>query len=135
MKSALLASPTDCRCAAHASAPNDACKTGRSSSSRLSEIRFGVGARATLFAALLLALPADVLAAPAASGPEPVYLLGIPVDFILFAMTLLGVALFHHRTLQVALTGLATIVGYKLAFTGFKFGPGFSGLALHRGCG
>jgi Na+/H+ antiporter NhaD/arsenite permease-like protein len=81
--------------------------------------------------ALLLALPADVLAAPAASGPEPVYLLGIPVDFILFAMTLLGVALFHHRTLQVALTGLTAIVGYKLAFTGFKFGPGFSGLALH----
>ena len=37
---------------------------------------------------------------------EPLYLLGVPVDFILFALTLLGVALFHHRTLQVALTGL-----------------------------
>ena len=32
--------------------------------------------------------------------------LGIPVDFILFALTLLGVALFHHHTLQVALIGL-----------------------------
>ena len=31
---------------------------------------------------------------------------GIPVDFILFALTLLGVALFHHHTLYVALTGL-----------------------------
>ncbi len=31
----------------------------------------------------------------------------IPVEFILFALTLLGVALFHHYTLQVALTGLA----------------------------
>ena len=30
---------------------------------------------------------------------------GIPVDFILFALTLLGVALFHHATLYVALTG------------------------------
>ena len=62
---------------------------------------------------------------------EPFYLLGIPVDFILFALTLLGVALFHHATLQVALTGLAAIVAYKLTFTGFKFGAGFAGLALH----
>ncbi|MGZ8308980.1 MAG: citrate transporter, partial [Rhodoplanes sp.] len=43
--------------------------------------------------------------------------LGIPVDFILFGLTLLGVALFHHHTLSVALAGLAIIVGYKLAFT------------------
>jgi Na+/H+ antiporter NhaD/arsenite permease-like protein len=62
---------------------------------------------------------------------EPLYLFGIPVDFILFALTLLGVALFHHYTLQVALTGLATPVAYKLVFTGFKFGTGFAGLALH----
>lgn len=62
---------------------------------------------------------------------EPVMLLGIPVDFILFGLTLLGVALFHHHTLAVALTGLATITLYKLVFTGFKFGAGLSGLALH----
>ena len=62
---------------------------------------------------------------------EPLYLFGIPVDFILFALTLLGVALFHHYTLQVALTGLAAIVAYKLIFTGFKFGAGVAGLALH----
>jgi Na+/H+ antiporter NhaD/arsenite permease-like protein len=58
-------------------------------------------------------------------------LLGVPVDFLLFALTLLGVALFHKRTLQVALTGLAVIALYKLAFTGFKTGPGLGGLALH----
>jgi Na+/H+ antiporter NhaD/arsenite permease-like protein len=58
-------------------------------------------------------------------------LAGIPVDFILFALTLLGVALFHRYTLQVALTGLAVITLYKLAFTGFKTGPGLGGLALH----
>jgi Na+/H+ antiporter NhaD/arsenite permease-like protein len=62
---------------------------------------------------------------------EPLYLLGIPVDFILFAITLLGVAVFHHHTLAVALTGLAAIVGYQLIFTGFKFGTGLAGLALH----
>ena len=57
--------------------------------------------------------------------------LGVPVDFVLFGLTLAGVALFHHHTLQVALIGLGAIVLYKLAFTGFKTGPGLGGLALH----
>jgi Na+/H+ antiporter NhaD/arsenite permease-like protein len=56
---------------------------------------------------------------------------GIPVDFILFALTLLGVALFHHYTLPVALAGLAAIILYKLGFTGFKFGTGLGGLGQH----
>jgi len=58
-------------------------------------------------------------------------MLGVPVDFILFALTLAGVALFHHHTLQVALIGLAVITSYKLGFTGFKTGPGFGGLGSH----
>ena len=57
--------------------------------------------------------------------------LGVPVDFVLFGLTLAGVALFHHHTLQVALIGLAVIVLYKLGFTGFKTGPGLSGLGQH----
>jgi Na+/H+ antiporter NhaD/arsenite permease-like protein len=61
----------------------------------------------------------------------PIYVLGIPVEFILFGLTLTGVAVFHHRTLQVALAGLASVVLYKLVFTGFKFGAGLGGLALH----
>lgn len=70
-------------------------------------------------------------AAPGASLVEPFSVFGIPVDFILFALTLLGVALFHNRTLQVALTGLAAVTLYKLVFTGFKFGTGLAGLGLH----
>ena len=62
---------------------------------------------------------------------EPILLFGIPVDFILFALTLLGVALFHRHTLPVALTGLAAIIVYKLVFTGFKFGTGLGGLGQH----
>jgi Na+/H+ antiporter NhaD/arsenite permease-like protein len=58
-------------------------------------------------------------------------LLGIPVEFILFALTLLGVALFHSRTLQVALVGLATITVYKLLFSTFAGAAGLSGLGLH----
>ncbi len=56
---------------------------------------------------------------------------GIPLDFILFAMTLLGVALFHDHTLHVGLTGMVTITLYKLLFTGFKAGEGLAGLATH----
>ena len=45
---------------------------------------------------------------------------GIPIEFIFFALTLLGVALFHHYTLYVALTGMVVIAGYKLGFTDFS---------------
>jgi len=62
---------------------------------------------------------------------EPILVFGIPVDFILFALTLLGVALFHHKTLEVALAGLAAIIAYKLIFTGFKHGAGLAGLGHH----
>jgi Na+/H+ antiporter NhaD/arsenite permease-like protein len=55
----------------------------------------------------------------------------IPVDFLLFGFTLLGVALFHHHTLRVALTGLVVVVIYKLLFTGFAEGPGINGLLTH----
>jgi Na+/H+ antiporter NhaD/arsenite permease-like protein len=55
----------------------------------------------------------------------------LPLDFVLFALTLLGVALFHHRTLQVALAGAAAITLYQLLFAGFKAGPGVGGLLAH----
>ena len=70
------------------------------------------------------------IGAIAADGPA---LAGVPVDFILFAATLLGIALFHQHTLKVALTGLALITLYKLAFTGFKEGSGLAGLVGHLG--
>ena len=71
------------------------------------------------------------LAAEAArEGPS---VAGIPVEFILFGLTLVGVALFHHHTLRVALVGLASITVYKLLFTGFRHGDGLAGLASHLG--
>jgi len=57
--------------------------------------------------------------------------LGVSFDFVLFGLTLAGVALFHRHTLQVALTGLAAVTLYKLGFTGFKTGPGVGGLGQH----
>jgi len=42
-------------------------------------------------------------------------LFGIPVEFVLFAVTLAGVAIFHHYTLPIAIGG-ATVI----AFTRFS---------------
>jgi Na+/H+ antiporter NhaD/arsenite permease-like protein len=56
---------------------------------------------------------------------------GIPIEFILFALTLLGVALFHHRTFTVAVIGLAAIVAYKLLFSDFSGHAGIAGFAQH----
>ena len=50
--------------------------------------------------------------------------LGIPVDFMLFALTLLGVALFHHHTLHVALTGLAAITAVQARLHRLQDGSG-----------
>ncbi len=56
------------------------------------------------------------------------FIAGIPFDFFLFGLTLLGVALFHHHVLKVALIGLAVITLYKLGFSDFSGTPGFAGL-------
>ncbi len=87
-------------------------------------------AAAVAILGVLLANPAAAASTTGVYSAQPVYLFGIPVDFILFGLTLLGVAVFHHKTLQVALTGLAVVTVYKLLFTGFRQGEGLSGLAL-----
>jgi len=91
-------------------------------------------ARAPSFTAAIVAAAAFVMAGGAqAAAPDVLRVGPVPVDFILFGVTLLGVALFHHHTLRVALIGLAAIVAYKVAFTGFKTGPGMEGLVTHLG--
>jgi Na+/H+ antiporter NhaD/arsenite permease-like protein len=59
--------------------------------------------------------------------------LDVPFEFALFALTLLGVALFHHRTLEVAAGGLVLIVLYKFLATGFDGVPGLGGFIAHLG--
>jgi Na+/H+ antiporter NhaD/arsenite permease-like protein len=86
-------------------------------------LALGVGA------AGMLTLSAPAVARAAAL--EPLHFAGVPVDFILFGLMLLGVAVFHHHTLKVALAGLAAVTLYKLGFTGFKSGAGLPGLAEH----
>ena len=80
----------------------------------------------------LICLPGLLFAAE--SGYQPTLIqFCTPVEFILFAATLLGVALFHNHTLAVALGGLTVIIAFKLLFTGFAAGPGLGGLVDHLG--
>jgi Na+/H+ antiporter NhaD/arsenite permease-like protein len=83
----------------------------------------------TLVVSTLLAL---TLSVPAMAA-DSVTVAGIPLDFILFATTLIGVALFHGHTLIVALTGAIVIAAYKIVFTGFKTGTGIEGFVGHLG--
>ena len=62
---------------------------------------------------------------------HPIMIGIIPLDFILFALVLLGVACFHQHTLRIALAGVVVISLYKIIFTGFAFGTGVPGFLDH----
>jgi Na+/H+ antiporter NhaD/arsenite permease-like protein len=80
---------------------------------------------------LLQASPVTGYAAvPGAPGAIP-SIFGIPVEFMLFALTLAGVAVLHRHTLAVAASGLASIIAYKFFFTGFKTGAGLQAFGEH----
>jgi len=91
----------------------------------------GLAAAGRLFLPVWLLLGTSLAAAATGATPPSPAIAGIPVDFILFGATLLGVAMFHHYVLPVALTGLATISIYKIVFTGFKTGEGLVGFGAH----
>lgn len=83
---------------------------------------------------LLLALPAGLGAAEAGAPAVA----GIRLEFLLFGATLLGVALFHKRTFEVAVCGLGAVLLLKLLGPGFGPYPGgeqavqgLAGLAGH----
>ncbi len=76
---------------------------------------------------ILLLLPAVACAAPV----EPPAIAGIPIDFLLFALTLVGVALFHHHTLPIAVGGMVVISLFKIAFSPFSEGAGLAGWLAH----
>ncbi len=82
-------------------------------------------------AVALSALPALAAAADGAfSGPT---VAGVPVEFVLFALTLAGVALFHRHTMPIALGGAIVIAVYKIALSPFRTGAGFGGFFSHLG--
>lgn len=79
---------------------------------------------------LLMLLMSQVLSAADGSMPA---ISGIRIEFILFALTLIGVAVFHHKTMYVALIGLAAILLTKYVFTDFSLSEHIIGTASKEG--
>ncbi len=85
----------------------------------------------TLLVLMMSLVPALAMAA---DGGGMVSIAGIRLEFILFAATLLGVALFHNYTMWVSLTGLASILIAKYLFLDdFSFMHHIFGGAGHEG--
>lgn len=57
----------------------------------------------------------------------------MPAEFLIFGLTLAGVALFHRHALPIAAAGLACVVAFEWLFTQFPAGPGAAGLVAHFG--
>ncbi|MDZ7605836.1 MAG: hypothetical protein U5K79_09685 [Cyclobacteriaceae bacterium] len=71
-----------------------------------------------LFSLLLVGLSFDAMAKDSTGG---LAIAGIQLEFIIFGLTLVGVAIFHHKVMYVALTGLTAILIYKyLLIDGFS---------------
>lgn len=87
--------------------------------------------RSLALAFLALAAVPDAAAAStvaAFSGPS----IGpVPIEFIMFAIVLAGVGIFHHKTFQIAVTGATVIAIYKIFASPFPAGAGLSGFGLH----
>ena len=82
-------------------------------------------------AALMVLLAGTAAAAEAGfAGPR---VGSVPVEFILFACVLAGVALFHAHTLRIALGGALVIATYKILVSPFKTGAGLAGFTAHLG--
>jgi Na+/H+ antiporter NhaD/arsenite permease-like protein len=55
----------------------------------------------------------------------------VPVEFLLFGLVLLGVAVAHNNTMWIALGGAITIALYKVIASPFRTGPGAMGFVWH----
>ena len=78
----------------------------------------------------LSSLLISAITMPASAG-ELIKVAGVPFDFILFALVLLAVMLFHRHTLLIGLSGVVTITLFRLLTNGFREGEGVSGLLAH----
>ena len=65
-------------------------------------------------------LPMIVVASSGDAPSQGIAIAGIRLEFVLFALTLVGVALFHNRVLLVAATGLISILALELFTTDFN---------------
>jgi Na+/H+ antiporter NhaD/arsenite permease-like protein len=54
-----------------------------------------------------------------------------PFEFVLFALMLLGIAMFHKKALVIILTGLVLIVAYQALYSAFPTGAGVGAFVEH----
>lgn len=92
--------------------------------------RLPQGLLPALLATALMAHGPAAWAASEGSFQGPT-LASIPVEFLLFACVLGGVAMFHRLTLRIALAGAVVIALYKIVASPFKTGAGVVGFGLH----
>jgi Na+/H+ antiporter NhaD/arsenite permease-like protein len=55
----------------------------------------------------------------------------LPAEFLIFGITLAGVAVFHRHALPIAATGLVAVIAFEWLVTQFPAGPGAAGLVQH----
>jgi len=55
----------------------------------------------------------------------------LPIEFLIFVVTLVGVAVLHRHALPIAAAGLAAVIAFEWAITEFPAGTGAAGLAGH----
>ena len=84
-----------------------------------------------LTALLLFALPGSAAATEAGTAIAGPSVGPVPVEFILFGLVLLGVALFHRHTMPIAVGGAVTIALYKILASPFRTGAGVGGFGMH----
>lgn len=58
-------------------------------------------------------------------------LYGVPAEFLLFGLMLLGIAAFHKRALAITLVGLLIIIAFELFVSAFPTGTGLDALLAH----
>jgi len=88
-------------------------------------------ARRLVLALAAVCLPGTAVARGAAFGGPSVG--PVPLEFILFACVLAGVALFHKSALRIALGGALVIALYKMLLSPFNTGTGLAGFVGHVG--
>jgi Na+/H+ antiporter NhaD/arsenite permease-like protein len=55
----------------------------------------------------------------------------LPIEFLIFGLTLAGVAVFHRHALPIAACGLAAVIAFEWMVTQFPAGSGAAGISQH----
>lgn len=55
----------------------------------------------------------------------------MPIEFLIFGLTLAGVAVFHRHALPIAACGLAAVIAFEWMVTQFPAGSGAAGISQH----